>query len=37
MGRKRNWLGIDRVFVKDLKYEIGSPESHALSIHKNDA
>ncbi|KWU59036.1 transposase [Bacillus mycoides] len=36
MGRKRNWHGIDRVFVNDLKYEIGSPGSQALSIHKTN-
>ncbi|MES9694307.1 transposase [Bacillus toyonensis] len=36
MGRKRNWHGVDRVFVKDLKYEIGSPESHGLSINKTN-
>ncbi|HDR7392048.1 transposase [Bacillus toyonensis] len=27
---------VDRVFVKDLKCEIGSPESHELSIHKTN-
>ncbi|EEL31538.1 hypothetical protein IEC_05467 [Bacillus toyonensis] len=36
MGRKRDWHGVDRVFVKDLKYEIGSPESHELSINKTN-
>lgn len=36
MGRKRNRHGVDRVFVKDLKYEIGSPESHELSINKTN-
>jgi hypothetical protein len=34
MGKKRNWHGVDRVFVKDFKYEIGSPESHGLSINE---
>lgn len=27
---------VDRVFVKDLGCEIGSPESHELSIHKRN-
>lgn len=36
MGRKRYWHGVDRVFVKDLKYEIGSPESHGLPINKTN-
>ncbi len=34
MGRKRNKHGVDRVFVKDFKYEIESPESHELSINE---
>ncbi|MFJ8242499.1 transposase [Bacillus tropicus] len=36
MGRKRDRHGVDRVFVKDLKYVIGSPESHELSINKTN-
>jgi hypothetical protein len=30
------WHCVERIFVKDLKYEIGSPQSHALSIHKTN-
>lgn len=36
MGRKRNWHGIDRVFVKDLKRGVGYFEEHALSIQKTN-
>ena len=36
MGRKRNSHDIDRVFVKDLKYELRLSGSEALSIHKTN-
>ncbi|MDV6039963.1 transposase [Bacillus thuringiensis] len=36
MGRKRNSHDIDRVFVKDLKYELRLSGSEALSIHNTN-
>ncbi|MFK4415985.1 hypothetical protein ABH961_004544 [Bacillus sp. RC251] len=36
MRRKRNSHDIDRVFVKDLKYELRLSGSEALSINKTN-
>ncbi|HDR6271229.1 TPA: transposase [Bacillus cereus] len=36
MGRKRNWHGVERVFVKDLKYELRLSGCEELSIHNTN-
>jgi hypothetical protein len=36
MGRKRNWHGVDRVFVKDLKYELRLSGAEELFIHNTN-
>ncbi|MBJ8009245.1 transposase [Bacillus mycoides] len=31
-----NWHCVERIFVKDLKHEVGFLGSHSLSIHKTN-